>query len=99
MLGRNIEWWEVLTACLRMGAICSPGTTQLSPKDIAYRMNAAKAVCFITDVDNADKLEEVADQCETMKARLLIGGERDAWLNYDAMVEAASVEFEAANTA
>ncbi|MEE2983660.1 MAG: AMP-binding protein [Pseudomonadota bacterium] len=99
MLGRNIEWWEVLTACLRMGAICSPGTTQLSPKDIAYRMNAAKAVCFITDVDNADKLEEVADQCETMKARLLIGGERDAWLNYDAVVEAASAEFEAADTA
>ena len=26
MLGRNIEWWEILTACLRMGAICSPGT-------------------------------------------------------------------------
>ena len=99
MLGRNIEWWEILTACLRMGAICSPGTTQLSPKDIAYRMNAANAVCFITDVDNADKLEEVADQCETMKARFLIGGERDAWLNYDAVVEAASAEFEAADTA
>ena len=57
MLGRNIEWWEILTACIRMGVICSPGTTQLSPKDISYRMNAAQAVCFITDSENASKLE------------------------------------------
>ncbi len=60
MLGRNVEWWEILTACIRMGVICSPGTTQLSPKDISYRMNAAGAVCFITDLDNAPKHEEVA---------------------------------------
>ena len=99
MLGRNLEWWEILTACVRMGAVCSPGTTQLSPKDIAYRMNAANGVCFITDADNASKLEEVADQCATMKARLLVGGSRDGWLSYDGAVAAASEDFEAADTA
>jgi acyl-coenzyme A synthetase/AMP-(fatty) acid ligase len=99
MLGRNIEWWEILTACLRMGVICSPGTTQLSPKDIAYRMNAAQAVCFITDADNAPKLDEVAAQCATLRTRILIEGERDGWLSYDAIVDSASERFETADTA
>jgi acyl-coenzyme A synthetase/AMP-(fatty) acid ligase len=99
MLGRNIEWWEILTACLRMGVICSPGTTQLSPKDIAYRMNAAAASGFITDADGADKLDEVAAQCTTMKARLIVGGEREGWLGYTAAVDAAPGEFETADTA
>ena len=99
MLGRNVEWWEILTACSRMGAVCSPGTTQLSPKDIAYRMNAAQAVCFITDVDNAAKLDEVAPQCATMKVRVLVGGNREGWLGYDTVVDAASEDFAAVDTA
>ncbi|MEQ8230310.1 MAG: AMP-binding protein [Gammaproteobacteria bacterium] len=99
MLGRNLEWWEILTACLRMGAVASPGTTQLSPKDIAYRMNAAKATCFITDPANAAKLDQVASECPTLKARILVGGERDGWLAYDAITANASEDFATADTA
>ncbi len=98
MLGRNVEWWEILTACIRMGVICSPGTTQLSPKDIAYRMNASGAVCFITDIENAIKLEGVASECQTMKVSILVGGARKNWLSYQAIVDAESDEFESANT-
>lgn len=99
MLGRNIEWWEIVTACIRMGAVCSPGTTQLSPKDIAYRMNAASAVCFITDTANAPKYEEVAAECKTAKAQIVVDGERDGWLSYDAIIDPASADFATANTA
>ena len=99
VLGRNLEWWEILTACLRMGAVASPGTTQLSPKDIAYRMNAAKATCFITDEANAPKLDEVAAECPTLRARVLVGSERDGWLNYESIVTGASETFETADTA
>ena len=98
MLGRNVEWWEILTACIRMGVICSPGTTQLSPKDISYRMNAAGAVCFITDLDNAPKLEEVASDCLTMKASILVGGEREGWLSYANIVDSQNDIFECADT-
>jgi len=86
VLGRNLEWWEILTACIRMGAVVSPGTTQLSPKDIAYRMNAAQAVCFITDEEQAPKLEEVAAQCTTMRAQIVVGASRDGWLAYDDII-------------
>lgn len=98
MLGRNIEWWEILTACLRMGAVCSPGTTQLSPKDIGYRIEAANAVCFITDAANAPKLEKAGEAAVELKGRIIIGGERDGWTGYDQAVAAAGIEFEAADT-
>jgi len=99
MLGRQIEWWEIVTAGLRMGVVLSPGTTQLSPKDIAYRMNAARAVAFITDPANAGKLDEVAQDCPTLRARVVVGGERDGWLSYARIVDDASRQFETADTA
>ncbi|TDJ62778.1 MAG: acyl-CoA synthetase [Proteobacteria bacterium] len=99
MLGRNIEWWEILTACLRMGAVCSPGTTQLSPKDIEYRIEAAAAVCFITDEANAPKLEAASDAAANLTARIIIGTERDGWIGYDTALAAASSEFDTVDTA
>ena len=99
VLGRQIAWWETMTACLRMGVVCSPGTIQLSPKDIVYRVNAASASAFITDTDNAPKLDEGADQCGTLKARIVTGGNRDGWLNYESIIEADGEDFETADTA
>lgn len=97
MLGRNIEWWEILTACLRMGAVCSPGTTQLSPKDIGYRIEAANAVCFITDAANAAKLE-ATPAAQKLKGRVIVGAERDGWTAYDTAVAAASDSFPAVDS-
>ncbi len=98
MLGRNIEWWEILTACLRMGAVCSPGTTQLSPKDIGYRIEAANAVCFITDDANAAKLE-ATPAAQRLKGRIVVGAKRTGWTGYDEAVDAAPDSFATADTA
>lgn len=98
MLGRNLEWWEILTACLRMGAVCSPGTTQLSPKDIDYRIDAADAVCFITDEANAEKLEAVPDAAAKLKGKIIVGGQRAGWTSYDEAMSEASDDFETVDT-
>ena len=99
MLGRNIEWWEVFTASLRMGAVISPGTTQLSAKDLGYRINAAGATCVVTDSQNAGKIDEVLSQCPSIKARVVIDSQRDGWIDYAAAVAGASEEFASADTA
>jgi acyl-coenzyme A synthetase/AMP-(fatty) acid ligase len=99
VLGRSIEWWEVFTACIRMGVIIAPGTTQLTSKDIEYRVNTCNAVCFITDNANAAKLDAVADKCPTLKCKLVVGGDRDGWLDYTKVVGAALDIFETAMTA
>ena len=98
LLGRLPQWWEVFSASLRMGTVISPGTVQLSAKDLQYRINEAKAVCVVTDVINAVKLDEVQGQCPTIKAKLLIGAEREGWLSYETCMENASDEFETADT-
>jgi acyl-coenzyme A synthetase/AMP-(fatty) acid ligase len=99
ILGRSIEWWEVFTACIRMGVVIAPGTTQLTSKDLEYRINTSKAACFITDNGNAPKIEAIVDQCPTLKCKLVIGGGRDGWMNYTQVVNAASDVFETAKTA
>jgi acyl-coenzyme A synthetase/AMP-(fatty) acid ligase len=99
VLGRQIAWWEVLTACLRMGAVASPGTAQLSAKDLAYRINAAQASCVVTDAANAAKIEELRAECASLRALVLVDGAREGWIDYQAAVAAASPAFTTADTA
>lgn len=98
VLPRYVEWWEIFVGALRAGVIVAPGTTQLTAKDILYRVNAAKAVAFITDNANAPKLEEVQEQCPTLKAKILVGGERAGWITYQEKMATASPDFETVNT-
>jgi len=98
MLGRQLEWWDTVTACIRMGAIFSPSTTQLTSKDIRFRINNSDAICFITDTDNAPKLEKIADKCPSLKTKILINGKRKGWINLSEAVESASSIFKTAKT-
>ncbi len=98
ILPRNIEWWEIFTACIRMGAVIAPGTTQLTSKDIEYRANKAEAACIITNHEIAAKFEKVAGKCPTVKTRIVIEKPRDGWIFYTDAVEAAPDRFETAKT-
>ena len=98
ILPRNIEWWETFTACIRMGAVVAPGTTQLTAKDIKYRANTAQASCIITNPEIAARFDEVAKECPSVKSRIVITQPRDGWLYYTEAVDAASEVFETANT-
>lgn len=97
LLPKIPEWWEAMLAIKRIGAIVSPGTSQLTPKDIKYRFEASEAVAIITDLDNAVKVEEIAAECQTLKTKIIVG-EKEGWLSYDKLVSEASKDFETANT-
>lgn len=99
ILGRQIAWWEVFTAALRMGTVISPGTAQLSAQDIAYRVNAAHATCIVTDSANAAKVDMLADQCPSLVVRVLVDGARDGWLDYRAEVVEQPSDFETVDSA
>jgi acyl-coenzyme A synthetase/AMP-(fatty) acid ligase len=74
---------------MKIGAISMPGTTLLTPKDVAYRIQAAEAVAVITDEEGARKVEQVADECPTLRLKLLLGAEREGWVNYTRAVASA----------
>lgn len=98
ILPRNVEWWETVTACIRMGAVIAPGTTQLTAKDMEYRANASGAVCIITNATLAEKFNEVRDKCPAVKSKIVISEPRDGWVFYTDAVHAASDQFETAKT-
>jgi medium-chain acyl-CoA synthetase len=75
-----------MLGCLRMGAIASPGTIQLTAKDIAYRIGAAKAACVIATAEIADKIDALPD---IDVARISLAGPRLGWVDYTAQFEAA----------
>ncbi|MBM7854156.1 acetyl-CoA synthetase/medium-chain acyl-CoA synthetase [Desulfohalotomaculum tongense] len=97
ILPRLIEWWESMVACIRMGAIISPGTVQLTAKDIEFRIKSAKAVAIITDESNAGKVDEIAANCPSLKTKLVVG-KREGWINYQSAVESAPADFPVVKT-
>jgi medium-chain acyl-CoA synthetase len=98
VLPRNIEWWESFTACIRMGAVVAPGTTQLTAKDLKYRATTSEAACIITNPEIAGRFDEVAADCPTVKSKIVISEPREGWTYYTDAVSAASEAFDTAKT-
>ncbi|WCL53409.1 AMP-binding protein [Gimibacter soli] len=100
VLGRQLAWWETLTACIRAGFIASPGTTQLSAKDLIYRAEASGAVAIITDSTTAQKLNAAKEPLPaSLATKIVVDSEAEGWQDYEALVAAASPSFAAVNTA
>jgi acyl-coenzyme A synthetase/AMP-(fatty) acid ligase len=101
LLPRVIEWWLTSLGCFRVGAVVSPGTIQLSAKDIAHRIQAAEAVCVVTIPEVAPSVEEAIESLggsTKLKACIAAGGGwRPGWYGFADLLEDSS-EFETADT-
>ena len=86
-------WWEIVTACLRMGVVVSPGTTQLSSKDLEYRLEVSEAACVIADADNAHKFDAIELDHPALECKIVVGAEREGWIHYQQAMEETSDEF------
>jgi len=98
ILPRVPEWWEAVLGCMKVGAISIPGTTLLTSKDVGYRIQSAEASAVITDAEGATKLEQVMDECPSLRVKLLLGDEREGWVNYTRVVASASAELKRERT-
>jgi acyl-coenzyme A synthetase/AMP-(fatty) acid ligase len=61
-------------------------------RDIEFRVNQAKAVMVITDEEGAAKVEAVRDRCPTLKAMVIVGGQRKGWQNFWEHVDEAPAQ-------
>jgi acetyl-CoA synthetase len=82
MLPRVPEWWIFVIALIKLGAVFCPCPTMLTPHDIKYRVNAGKFKMIITDLENADKVEEICSKCPSLTARFLADGELPGWASF-----------------
>ena len=93
VLSRELEWWELVLGCLQIGAVVSPGTIQLTAKDIAYRMQAADAKAIITNDAIAEKVEKAAADASWNGVRITVGrAPLRGWTHYSKAAAEASVD-------
>ncbi|XP_069342944.1 acyl-coenzyme A synthetase ACSM3, mitochondrial isoform X2 [Eulemur rufifrons] len=91
ILPRIPEWWLANVACLRTGTVLIPGTTQLTKKDILYRLQSSKAKCIITNDVLAPAVDAIAPKCENLHSKLIVSqNSRDGWGNLKEMMKHAS---------
>ena len=85
ILKRRYEFWYCLMALHKIGAIAIPATHMLTPKDIAYRVNAAsiKMVLCVNDQEVISHIEEAEKTTGPLELKCLVGGKRDGWYSFD----------------
>src|SRR5512132_1204554 len=49
ILPRVPQWWVAMLGLIRLGAVPIPGTPLLTPRDIAYRIEAGEVHAIVTD--------------------------------------------------
>ncbi|XP_044289604.1 acyl-coenzyme A synthetase ACSM3, mitochondrial-like [Varanus komodoensis] len=100
ILPRVPEWWLITVGCIRAGIVFIPATVLLTAEDIQYRLQISKAKCIITNDVVVPLVDSVASECPLLERRMLVskGGSREGWLNFHALLEAASDEHQPVQT-
>ncbi len=95
ILKRRFEFWFCLLALHKLGAICIPATHLLTTKDIIYRCNAAdiKMVIAIADEEVLSHVDEALEKSPTLEYKVIVGGERNGWHDFNSGIETASELF------
>ncbi|OGW46462.1 MAG: acyl-CoA synthetase [Nitrospirae bacterium GWC2_57_9] len=94
MLGRVPEWYFLLVACHKLGAVIMPAPVILLASDIEYRIVKGRANVVITNKANYAKVDEAARDVDApfLRQRILFGGEAQGWHNFDEAMKKASPE-------
>lgn len=88
-VGRRPEWWQTMLACLKIGAVATPGTTMLTERDIAYRMKLAEPAAVVTELPSAERFDRVRASGLSCNAYLSIDGALSGWSDFAAERDAA----------
>ena len=92
IIGRNPDWHKVLFGCMKVGVVSMPGTNLLTAKDIAYRVNESEAKAVIVSPMHVEKVNQIIDQCPTLKHLIVTGNAPDNWLSFQKLCEEQDTE-------
>ncbi len=85
VLKRHYQFWFSILALHKLGAVAIPATNQLLEKDFTYRFQAAnvKAILCTADGGVADAVDSAAAKCPCVEYKILVGGSREGWHNFN----------------
>ena len=85
VLKRHYQFWFAILGLHKLGAVAIPATNQLQEKDFAYRFAAGnvKAILCTADGDVADAVDAAAAGCPMLETKILVGGGREGWHDFN----------------
>ena len=85
VLKRHYQFWFSILGLHKLGAIAIPATNQLVKKDFTYRFEAAdvSAIVCTADGDTATQVELSLAESGRPMTKILVGGSREGWHDYD----------------
>ncbi|KAM4829790.1 acyl-coenzyme A synthetase ACSM5, mitochondrial [Thomomys bottae] len=99
VLPRLPEWWLVSVACMRAGIVMIPGISQLTEKDLKYRLQASGAKSLITSDALVPQVEAICHDCPSLRTKLLVSDSgRPGWVNFRELLREASSEHNCVRT-
>lgn len=94
LLKRNYEYWYIIVALHKLGAVAIPATHTLMAKDIAYRLSAVDVSAIVVTADHSDAPSEL-DKCgEHPVKKFIVRGPRPGYVDFSAEMETASEDLE-----
>ena len=95
VLKRHYQFWFAILGLHKLGAIVIPATNQLQAHDFEYRFEAAdvSAIICTADGDVAHQVDLAQEKCPMLKTKVLVGGEREGWKNFDEEFSLFSTHF------
>ena len=72
MIARIPAWYDVVIGCAKAGVVAMPATNLLTPKDVEYRVNAARARFAIVTDDNAGKVDAIRAACPSLERCIVV---------------------------
>lgn len=85
VLKRHWQFWVVMMALHKIGAVAVPATNQLVKHDFDYRFRVGEIGAIICTADGSTALEAeaAAAESEFVKTKILVGGSREGWEDFN----------------
>ena len=85
VLKRHYQFWFAILGLHKLGAIAIPATNQLMEHDFTYRFQAGgvSAILCTADGDTAHQVELSEQVCGLKLTKILVGGSREGWHNFN----------------
>ena len=99
ILKRHYQFWYVITALHKIGAIIVPATFMLTKMDLEYRINSASikaAIC--TDQNGVPEALDSAEDIPSLEIKMIVNHPREGWRFFDEEMESASEKLERQDT-
>ncbi len=96
VLKRHYQFWFIMLALHKLGAVAVPASFLLTRKDYEYRFNQGdiRAVIASGEGQITDEIDKAAKYNTNLKTKIIVNGTKDGWDSYNRSVKFFSGTYE-----